>query len=84
MCLQPAGLWAHDLGAGPVAVLALGMLAVPPNPRRSFPGSGGGSNGTGGETRCGDMCSIVKFDADLHLHWLPGPEVTNYTVPTSQ
>lgn len=46
--VQPAGLWAADLGVGPVAALALGMHLVPPNQRRSVSGSSGGS---GGETR---------------------------------
>jgi hypothetical protein len=40
--VQPAGLWAADLGAGPVAALALGMHLVPPAHRRSSAGGGSG------------------------------------------
>lgn len=38
--LQPMGLWATDLGMGPIPALALGMHVVPPNQRRSISGSG--------------------------------------------
>jgi hypothetical protein len=50
LAMQPAGLWAADLGAGPIAALALGMHLVPPSHRRSSNNSGG-SGSSSGETR---------------------------------